>query len=142
MPRKYSRRRRSSKKAKKSTKRRYQGAWSGWLKELALESDKKELEKMVQEEEQRLEEFMSKEMKNSESEKRLLRRILYPHIAVSVWLLYMELKKQRRSPNRRLGGALENFYSIGRRGARGVLPVIGGATRYGAQRSDERRKTA
>ena len=39
MPRKYSRRRRSSKKAKKSTKRRYQGAWSGWLKELALESD-------------------------------------------------------------------------------------------------------
>ena len=68
MPRKYSRRRRSSKKAKKSTKRRYQGAWSGWLKELALESDKKELEKMVQEEEQRLEEFMSREMEKSESE--------------------------------------------------------------------------
>ena len=104
------------------------------MKELALESDKKELEKMVQEEEQRLEEFMSREMEKSESEKRLLRRILYPHIAVSVWLLYMELKKQRRSPNRRLGGALENFYSIGRRGARGVLPVIGGATRYGAHR--------
>ena len=50
--------------------------WSGWLKELALESDKKELEKMVQEEEQRLEEFMSREMEKSESEKRLLRRIL------------------------------------------------------------------
>ena len=88
----------SSKKAKKSTKRRYQGAWSGWLKErypLALESDKKEVEKMVQEEEQRLEEFLSREMEKSESEKRLLRRILYPYIAVSVWLLYMELKKQR-----------------------------------------------
>ena len=46
------------------------------MKELALESDKKELEKMVQEEEQRLEEFMSREMEKSESEKRLLRRIL------------------------------------------------------------------
>ena len=88
------------------------------------ESDKKELEKMVQEEEQELEELLREKKPD-----KWQRRLLYARIAASVWLLYMELKKQRRSPNRRLGGALENFYSIGRRGARGVLPVIGGATR-------------
>mgnify|MGYP001336976795 CR=1 FL=1 len=76
------------------------------------ESDKKELEKMVQEEEQELEELLREKKPD-----KWQRRLLYARIAASVWLLYMELKKQR-----------ENFYSIGRRGARGVLPVIGGAT--------------
>ena len=86
------------------------------------ESDKKELEKMVQEEEQELEELLREKKPD-----KWQRRLLYARIAASVWLLYMELKNQR-GRGRGRGAAAVTFESIRRRGARGVPPVLGGAT--------------
>ena len=96
------------------------------------ESDKKELEKMVQEEEQELEELLREKKPD-----KWQRRLLYARIAASVWLLYMELKNQRGRGRGRgaaavrgrgRGAAAVTFESIRRRGARGVPPVLGGAT--------------